>query len=421
MSQQLKIKVRITDSQPKSIYPSVKQIRKLCKEEAELKKLWPEDAILKWDDHQQQCEFCGKFYSNLSNLRRHFNTHNKESLACLFCPECVKPFYRTDHLSRHLKENCHIIKGRKSTGRAPTFPAIQAANEVILMASQTKKRKTPEWAMIPIDTDIDSSKPRRRRTLMKKKTVPIPLSSKAKLPDPRGSMSTVSSPITDEDAALVEMMLEDLPSPRSKSAEDQEDLTHIPLCSKVTVPEPRGRMCNMTPITDEDAALVEMMLDDLPQLISPVTDKVEDLTHIKASTPEERGRACTEMITHEDEDAEPSAEIVAFPQGTHIQTLSNQGRVLFTNLNELIDVEVRTDVQPPTNKPPTHLYEDPWKSNPESTKEERKIPLETELPPFITTVTDRPPPPWEMKPKMIQHNGEDYIVLDELVGAVTGY
>ncbi len=43
-------------------------------------------------------------------------------------------------------------------------------------------------------------------------------------------------------------------------------------------------------------------------------------------------------------------------------------------------------------------------------------PRTSKLPTFITQANSAPPP-CEKKPKMIQQNGEDYIVLDELVVA----
>ncbi len=46
-------------TQPPAVLP-LKIRRKLVKEEAELIKEWPKDAILKWQDWNLMCEYCGQ-------------------------------------------------------------------------------------------------------------------------------------------------------------------------------------------------------------------------------------------------------------------------------------------------------------------------------------------------------------------------
>ncbi len=166
MSELKKVRVRISDTKAPILFPTIRQIRKIVKDEKQLYKDWPEDAILKWnDDHSLMCEVCGLFYSNISNLRRHYVTHQEErEMAHLKCPDCLKHFSRSDHLIRHLKEYCKIARISQSAVTRPTSAgAIQAANEVLNQATCSTKRKTFSWALTPVDLDIEITKPKRRR------------------------------------------------------------------------------------------------------------------------------------------------------------------------------------------------------------------------------------------------------------------
>ncbi len=212
MSQIKTFKVRITDSKPKICYPTVKEKRceqiKLVKERSEILKNWPKDALLKWTDKHLMCESCGLMFSNISNLRRHSKLHNKEEQATWRCPDCyIDLGIRYDNLQRHLRESCPIMK-RKQAATKPTHPiTIEAANNIILKASSTKKRQPMPWALTPIDLEIAPPKPKRCHRDNRISAADIPLNAKIILIDPRKFCPP--TPITDQDAKKLEQMLEE--------------------------------------------------------------------------------------------------------------------------------------------------------------------------------------------------------------------
>ncbi len=195
--------IKISDKKQEPSYPTVKEIRRLCKKDSELRRNWPRDAILKWNEDHIQCEFCGLFLSNMSNYRRHTELHNKETIAVLRCIECNKAFSRSDHLLRHYRHYCHIIREKEATRAPPSQPQIQATNEVIAQATGSKRRRPFEWTLIPVDGTFETLRSKRKRNVRERRAT-IPLTSATPLNDPR-----IPTPITDDDALALERFLEE--------------------------------------------------------------------------------------------------------------------------------------------------------------------------------------------------------------------
>ncbi len=179
--------------------------RRLVKEEAELIKQWPADAILKWTDHNLMCEFCGIFCSDLSNLRRHKKLHFEESLACPKCPYCLKNFFRADNLVRHIKDYCPVRSRKRQKNPPALAKQLQPMKFYKIMATTSKYWTPPRWALVPLDLPIDVSRPCKRGRTPSKITKNIPLQNEEQLADPRGPAPT---PITDDDARMLEEYLE---------------------------------------------------------------------------------------------------------------------------------------------------------------------------------------------------------------------
>lgn len=422
MSQKKTFQVRITDSKPKICYPTVKERRReevrLVKEASEIYKHWPKDAYLKWSkqpDKHLMCEVCGLMFSNLSNLRRHSKLHTEAKWQC---PDCMKELgHRYDNFKRHLEETCPIMKIRRDAPK-PTHPiTIQAANQIILQASSTKKRQAKPWALTPIDLDIEPQKPKRRL----------------------------------------------------RHRDNRITTAEIPLNAKVILVDPR-KFCPVTPVTDQDAKMLEKMLEENTE----DTEAHETGSEAKPKTPEPPNKVIKDIISM------PSLEtLFPEPEPTTLEDTANQPvetqvsettefavtrEILFSNItdrsltegfettfriNEEQDDWLKDLVQP---RPADN--EDPW-SVENYRPADRKIPLTT--PVSDTAVTPQPSPksvpvleihnpapypedpavpqyvyeearkgmipPWEFQKslrsvmKTITHNDEQFLVLDDLEDA----
>ncbi len=268
MSTTKKCKVNFVDFQPPRAFPSVKEVRKLMKEESEVLKHWPRDALLEWNDDFFLCEQCGTLTSTLSNLTRHKQLHDKEILATSQCPHCFKHFFRKDNMIRHARNHCPIKKHIDAPSQ-PTHPLIvDAANSVLAMATQSKKRKTAEWALKPINLYPALPKAKRNPRKPKKQTLEIPLNSTQKLLDPR-----VPTPITDEDVLLVEQMLDE-PTP---STSTQSSVTNIPVTQ-----EKQSELTNAGDISIDDPEWVNKIdqrtiSEDDDDWLSRLIDRIDEV------------------------------------------------------------------------------------------------------------------------------------------------
>ena len=235
------------------------------KEEAELIKEWPRDAILKWEDNNLMCEFCGLFIGNFSNLTRHKKMHNRESIASVRCPDCSKDFFRSDNLTRHIRHYCPIAKIQREAKKPASIGQTRATNEAIQLATTTSTWKQPQWTLIQLDLPIDMSNTRRRKRKPTKYTTVIPLQNNNPIKDPRGP-TPIPTPITDEDAMKLEKYLKiDTPQEESKvepiitKPEILIDLRELP-----DMPEERDLYIDLT----------------LSPVVPDVSDKVRSPTHL---------------------------------------------------------------------------------------------------------------------------------------------
>ncbi len=263
-------KAKISQIQPKPVVLPVKIRRKICKSEDELLKNWPRDAILKWDDFHVMCEICGVYCSNLSNLRRHQKIHNGEQLACLLCPDCNKKYSRADNLVRHIKDYCPVVRAREAAPRPVSAHSVYASNQIIQNAVQTKKFKTPAWALIPLDLPIDVEKPRKRSRIASKQTVNIPLTKKAALTNPRAP-----TPITEDDVKLLESFLELDPEPQTSNTSSSRTPVEIVFDSREK-PETIQSEAHYEVTKEDDEWLKGLLIsDDDPWKNQPVPTKEE--------------------------------------------------------------------------------------------------------------------------------------------------
>ncbi len=386
------IRVRISDTNPTPSYPTVKEIRRLVKDEEKLLKDWPKDAILKWTDAHFMCESCGLFYSTLSNLRRHSETH-KDNHPCLKCPDCMNEFSRSDALIRHIRDFCPIARIAQSAARPISTGAMQAANEIINQASQTKRKRTFQWALTPIDTDIESSKPKKRR-ILKRQAVEIPLEGGVILDDPRGVPIPAPTPITDDDARRLEEMLEEEPSPPDAMQQNQKENRQEP---EITLPDL------------EDPNWVEKFTEENP-VTAEEDEWLEDLVRPKQYDPwsTEPEKSHTENIF----DARSTPE----PPPARLNALSSP----------VLPGTSKNNVQEmPPNDPCASTNNNPNERTPPL---ELKITLprapteNPELPDYVVTVVEENGtiPPWEFDKafknvmRSIQYDDEEYLVLDDL-------
>ncbi len=102
------------------------------------------------------------------------------------------------------------MKIQKAAKKPVSIGQTWATNEVISQATSSSSWKAPDWTLVPVDLPIDYNRTRKRKRAPREKTVKIPLKNTEPLTDPRGPVPT---PITDEDARMLEQFLE--PEPQS--------------------------------------------------------------------------------------------------------------------------------------------------------------------------------------------------------------
>ena len=427
MSQKSRIKVRITDSIPKPAFPTMKERRKLCKEESELLKHWPADAILKWDEEHLMCEFCGLFMSNLSNLRRHYNLHNRDNKECLKCPDCHREFFRSDNLIRHIK-TCKIKKMLDAPVISVHPSTLEAANAMCHQACQTKDRTTPAWALkqlVPLDLEIEGSKPRRRLTHKRKHNVVIPLESEVELVDPRSVTTNAHTPITDDDAKLIESMLKDnLPSETEATPSVKRQCTvEIPLESEVKLVDPRGITTSaLTPVTNQGANL-KMIKECQPEKeVMKVTDE-NQTGEILFSFPEDWAETYVRHNPVTKEDIGWLEDLLEPKPGTSQNTLMIADRPKPTDPWAIDTANLREHMNPAKNNPTILRPVDPWATKKQHSEADLHIPLNrcennSEVPDYLLKMRPNETiPPWEFKAalkKIMRQNNEDSIMLDDI-------
>ncbi len=422
MSTQKACKVNFVNHKPKIAYPTVKEIRKICKEDSQLIKQWPADCILKWnDDTSLMCEICGLFSSNLSNLRRHKQQlHDRESLAALECPDCFKKFFRMDNYVRHLKKYCPVMKYREEAPRPVNKYVIEAANTVIQDATQTSKRKIPQWALTPIDFEPVVCKPKRSRRNATSHTAPIPLRCLPhdRLPDPRSN-----TPITDDDALLIERMLED---------EQPQNITHSP---NISIDDPTWvNNTDLQTIPESDDEWLRSMVEGAMNKPENQSEMTEEKTKKDPETPSEdqsektTEKTSREVEVHEENQSEKTEEKT---NEEHEHQDENQSE---KTEEEKTNEETKNQQKDQSEKTVEKTNAEPEKEeNPEARAPIRqplllniRLPARPPndggvpeyLPSYVQEVGSIPP--WEVFSSMrsvmptIVHDNELYIVLDEL-------
>ncbi len=242
---------------------------------------------------------------------------------------------------------------------------IKAANEVLQVATKTKNIKTFEWTMIPVDGTYDIGKSKHRKKL-RNRAANIPLSATEPLADPR-----VPTPITDEEARMLEMYLES-----DANDSEQAGLTNN---EADIVPQNTGHQ-----VTEEDDRWLLSLLNETPPDQNATNNQV-----LFNGNP-------TELSNPEEAPA------------THMTPSPAPGPS-----NEPPNIQNNTPVESQPAVPAVH---DPW-LDPVDDRLSRIIPLVNESRHIDERNSGRPTPPWVQPPRRrrtIVVRNEVYLVLDEL-------
>ncbi len=381
-----------------------KKIRvKLVKEESELRKNWPADAILKWTDDNTQCEVCGKFFSNLSNLRRHKFIHNKEVMATFRCVDCHKDFYRSDHLVTHYKKHCHVRKAIEANQNTYLKPyQVDAINNVLKKSTRTRQTKYYEWALTPIE-DAGTKPKKIRNNRVRDTTAIIPLETKQKQADPR-----VPTPITDEDALQLERYLEE--NTQTVSPNTHTEAAHTDDISPYSV-------------TEEDDQWLLSLIN------GPSTFTQTD-THTAQTAPVQPSEHALETANHADTPVQDAHQNIE-----NTSNAANENNQEPTHMTPSHVTNARSTEPHRQEASTSDAPNDPWANQPARPADPWQMPLNAERirGRRILLVSeqrhvdkrntgpsphpwDRPGPSTRTRENFIVHNDELYLVLDELRG-----